>query len=196
MNQAIEFGLIFAGGFLLTSALTGSSLSDIAKGHPGTIGTTGQSLGSSAAGAVASNGVAGVGQAASGILATLFPGGGVTVKRQDQGRDLQAPANTPVLAPGNGMLVRNGSDPSGFGDSYPIVHFTSGPWAGQDVYFGHTLSLLPAGSSFTAGEAIASTQNGRGPYVGNAAGLAGWAEIGLAPGGNPGRFGQPLPAGL
>lgn len=196
MNQAMEFGLIFAGGFLLTSALTGSSLSDIAKGHPGSIGTSGQTLASSSVGAVAANGVAGVGQAATGILAQLFPGNSVTIKRQDQGRDLQAPANTPVHAPGAGYLVRNGSDPAGFGDSYPIVHFTSGPWAGQDVYIGHTMSLLPAGSQFKAGEPIALTQNGRGPYVGNAAGLPGWLEVGLAPGGNPGRFGQPLPAGL
>lgn len=196
MNQAMEFGLIFAGGFLLTSALTGSSLSDIAKGHPGSIGTSGQTL-AGAASSVASNGVAGVGQAAGGILAQLFPGKSVSIKRQDQGRDLQTAPNTPVLAPGDGYLIRNGSDPNGFGDAYPIVHFTTGPWAGQDVYIGHTLSLLPsAGTQFTAGHPIAVTENGRGPYVGNAAGLPGWLEIGLAPGGNPGRFGQPLPAGL
>lgn len=193
MNQAVAFGLIFGGGILLTSALTGSSVADVTSGHAGRIGTSGQQL----AGNVASSGVAGVGQTAAGILATLFPGKTVKVERQDQGRDLQAPANTPVAAPGAGYLIRNGSDPSGFGDAYPIVHFTSGPWAGEDIYFGHTLSLLlKPGAQFQPGEAIAMTQNGQGPYVGNAAGQPGWAEIGLAPGGTPGPFGQPLPAGL
>lgn len=131
------------------------------------------------------------------VLASLFPAGtSITPKRQDQGRDLQAPANTLVLAPGNGSLVRNGYDPSGFGDSYPIVHFTTGPWAGEDVYFGHTKSLLSGNQTIAAGQPLAQTQNGNGPYVGNATGLPGWLEVGLAPGGTPGPFDQPLPAGL
>jgi murein DD-endopeptidase MepM/ murein hydrolase activator NlpD len=191
MNQAVAFGLVFGGGILLTSALTGSSLADVTKGHPGSIGQGGQL---SAAGTVARSGVAGVGS----VIASLFPKGtSVTPRRRDQGRDLQAPANTPVLAPGAGYLLRNGNDPHGFGDAYPIVHFTSGPWAGEDVYFGHTMSLLlTPGVQFAAGTPLAMTQNGKGPFVGNATGLPGWAEIGLAPGGSPGRMGQPLPAGL
>jgi hypothetical protein len=55
MNQAVTFGVLFGGGILLTKALTGNSFSQIAKGHAGTVSTTGQTL--------ASNGVAGVGTA-------------------------------------------------------------------------------------------------------------------------------------
>ena len=196
MNQAVAFGLVFGGGILLTSSLTGSSLADITTGHPGSIGTSGQQFGTAVSNA-SSGGVAGVGKSAQGILGQLFGAKPVQVKRRDQGRDLQAPANTPVMAPGDGYLIRNGNDPSGFGDAYPIVHFTTGPWAGEDIYFGHTLSaLMQPGHQFRAGEVIALTQNGKGPFVGNATGLPGWVEIGKAPGGNPGAFGQPLPAGL
>lgn len=130
------------------------------------------------------------------LLASLFPAGTPIVpQRRDQGRDLKATAGTPVLAPGNGTVLRNGSDPSGFGDSYPIVHFSTGPWAGQDVYFGHIKSSVTAGAAFGSGAVLGITQNGRGPFVGNAT-VPGWLEVGLAPGGSPGPFNQPLPAGL
>ncbi len=130
------------------------------------------------------------------ILKSLFPAGTAIIpQRRDQGRDLKAPAGTPVLAPGNGTVVRNGNDPGGFGVLYPIVHFLTGPWAGEDVYFGHIGSVVTAGQSIKAGQPLGFTQNGHGPFVGNAT-TPGWTEIGLAPGGNPGPFGQPLPAGL
>lgn len=131
------------------------------------------------------------------VMQSLFPAGThVRVDRHDQGRDLQVAPGTHILAPGAGVVLRNATDPSGFGVSYPIVRFTSGPWAGMDVYFGHTRSLLRPGQHFAAGTPLSQTQNGSGPYVGNATGLPGWVEIGLAPGGVPGAFGQALPAGL
>lgn len=105
------------------------------------------------------------------------------------------PVNS-VLAIGDGTCLRNGLDPAGFGISYPIVRFTSGPWSGLDIYFGHTRSALRPGESFHSGQTISHTQNGTGPYVGNASGLPGWVEIGLAPNGNPGPMGQPTPPGL
>jgi len=192
VNQPLVFALLGAGGLLLVSAVTGSSLADVISGRAGSVSHTGRTLAGGVAG-VGSSVSAGVGS----VLHSLFPSStAVTPGRHDQGRDLQAPANTPVLAPGNGVLIRNGYDPTGFGDSYPIVHFTTGPWAGEDIYIGHTRSLLAPGETFTQGQPIAQTQNGRGPYVGNAAGLPGWLEIGLAPGGAPGPYGQNLPAGL
>lgn len=54
MNQALAFGVLGAGGILLTKAVTGSSLADIVQGHPAAVSTTGQNL--------AGAGVAGVGQ--------------------------------------------------------------------------------------------------------------------------------------
>lgn len=113
----------------------------------------------------------------------------LTVKRKDQGQDIQTAPNTPILAPGSGYVKLVQSDPNGFGIAYPIVHFTSGPLAGHDVYIGHTRAALKQGAHFTAGETLSHTQNGSGPYVGNATGLPGWAEIGLWTSAGPPAFG-------
>ncbi len=125
-----------------------------------------------------------------------FLPGGVSFRlgRVDQGRDLQTKPGQAIVAPGAGFVLRVGSDPGGggrhFGPSYPIVHFTSGPYAGQTVYIGHTVTRLEQGAKFVAGEILAVTGNG-GPESGGAP--PGWAEIGYAPGGTPGPFGQPAP---
>lgn len=133
---------------------------------------------------------------------SAVPGGGFLPagakyieQRSDQGRDLMTTPGGAIVAPGAGYVVRLGSDPNGFGTSYPIVHFTSGPYAGQDVYIGHTLSALPAGAKFAAGTVLSHTgATGAEPWNGNAS-QPGWAEIGFAPGGTPGPFGQPTPFG-
>lgn len=117
-----------------------------------------------------------------------------TSKRADQGRDLQTAPGGPIVAPGDGVVVRVASDPGGggghFGPSYPIVKFTSGPYAGQTMYVGHTTSALKPGQQFTAGSVLSYTGRG-GPESGGAP--PGWAEIGYAPGGTPGKFGQQPP---
>lgn len=114
--------------------------------------------------------------------------------RHDQGRDIQAVPGAPILAPGDGFVVRIASDPGGggahFGPRYPIVHFTSGPYAGRDVYIGHTVAALGPGTRFSAGTVLSHTQQS-GPLNGGAP--SGWAEIGFAPGGTPGADGQPAP---
>jgi len=115
--------------------------------------------------------------------------------RADQGRDLATNPGGPIIAPGDGYLIRNGYDPNGFGTSYPIVHFTSGPYAGQDMYIGHTMSQLSGNSTFTAGQVLSYTgKTGGESWNGNAT-TPGWAEIGFAPGGTPGAFGQRTPFG-
>lgn len=121
----------------------------------------------------------------------LPKGASYTPGRADQGRDFQTTPGGPIIAPGNGRVVAVKSDPNGFGPSYPVVYFTSGPYAGQFVYVGHTLAALMQGASFKKGQVISRT--GTKP-VGNAS-VPGWAEIGFAPGGNPGPFGQTTPFG-
>lgn len=116
-----------------------------------------------------------------GFLAGNAP---LTVKRKDQGQDIQTRPGEAILAPGSGVVQLVQSNPGGFGISYPIVKFTSGPLAGHEVYIGHTRSALPQGAHFSAGTVLSHTGNGTGPYVGNATGLPGWAEIGLWPPGS------------
>jgi hypothetical protein len=133
---------------------------------------------------------AGAGVAA--LLAGGFLRPGSTYKpgRSDQGRDFQTNPGGAIVAPGDGTVLAVKSDPAGFGPSYPVVKFSTGPYAGEPpVYLGHTLAALKAGASFKAGQVLAHT--GTTP-IGNAS-KPGWAEIGYAPGGNPGRYGQPAP---
>jgi hypothetical protein len=123
-------------------------------------------------------------------LVGFLPGNApLTVKRRDQGQDIQTAPNTPILAPGSGYVKLVNSNPGGFGISYPVVHFTSGPLKGHDIYIGHTRSALPQGAHFQQGQTLSHTGNGTGPYVGNATGLPGWAEIGLWTEAGPPAFG-------
>jgi hypothetical protein len=81
------------------------------------------------------------------------------------------------------------SDPGGFGPSYPVIRFSTGPYAGKTLYFGHTLSTVKPGQQVRPGQVISRTGTSG---VGNAT-VPGWFEIGYAPGGVPGRLGQPAP---
>ena len=130
------------------------------------------------------------------LLAGSSQGGGFLPKgatykgnRADQGRDFQTNSGGAIIAPGDGQVLAVKSDPHGFGPAYPIVQFTTGPYKGRTMYIGHTISKLPAGTRFRAGTVLSHTGT-RG--IGNAT-LPGWAEIGYAPHGNPGPFGQPTP---
>lgn len=128
---------------------------------------------------------------AGGFLPTNVP---FTAQRADQGRDIQTAPGAPIIAPGDGYVVRIASDPGSggvhFGPRYPIVHFTSGPYAGKTMYIGHTVAALQAGQKFSAGAPISHTQQS-GPMNGGAP--PGWAEIGFAPNGTPGANGQAPP---
>jgi len=141
MNQAMAFGLVFGGGFLLTSALTGSSLSDIAKGNAGAVGTTGQQL---------SGGVGGVGQAiASTALKTV--GGyvdpfaaakSVTPERVDQGQDFSLAPGSPIVAPGDSTFLGTVSNWYA-GQPYLAFRLTSGPMAGRNYYVAEQINPAP-----------------------------------------------------
>jgi hypothetical protein len=126
------------------------------------------------------------GKKAGGFLPRTAP---YTPGRHDAGRDGQTTPGGPIIAPGAGRVLSILSDPGGFGPDYPVVRFTSGPYAGRTMYIGHTHSALHPGTTFQADQILSYT--GRTP-VGNAT-VPGWFEIGYAPGGIPGKIGQPAP---
>jgi murein DD-endopeptidase MepM/ murein hydrolase activator NlpD len=192
-NLPLAFAELLLGAIVVDAGIKGDTITNVVKGqattHP--LSTGGSS--SSSGGPGGGSGSPGTG----GVLQSLFQAGAkLNIGRHDQGLDVEGPPNTDVYAPGNGTVVQNNSDPSGFGNSYPIIHWTSGPWAGLTTYFGHVQSLVQQGAQVTAGEAVAVLQNGTGPYVGNAAGIPGHIEIGLWGPSGPGPFGGPLPPGL
>ena len=182
-NLPLAFAETLAGGIILLAGLSGKSPGQVMQGS--------FALAPLASGSSNSTGTPGTG-----MIASLFPAGSkIITQRRDQGQDIQGPANSPIFANGDGVVINNGYNPGGFGASYPIVHFTSGPWAGLDVYFGHIQSAVSPGQTINQGTTLGITQNGTGPYAGNAT-VPGWVEVGLAPGGVPGAFGQSLPPGL
>lgn len=106
-------------------------------------------------------------------------------KHTDQGEDFITNWRGPIIAPGDGYVVHNLSDrpfPNGFGPHYPIVHITTGSFAGHDWYIGHCTSVVNAGEHFRTGRVLAHADQG------NREG-GGWVELGEAPGGSPGPMG-------
>ena len=128
---------------------------------------------------------------ASNNLHGILPEGAkvVAMERKDQGRDVQLKPGQELLAPGNFIYLGTKSDPSGFGPDYPVIKVLSGEFAGHDLYYGHTdvAGGLKAGQRYSAGTHVATTSR-----TGHNA-PAGWLELGYAPGGTPGAFGQPSP---
>lgn len=104
-------------------------------------------------------------------------GASLKVERVDQGQDIKTRPGGGIIAPGHGYVVATPTDPGGFGSNYPVVHFTSGPLAGRDVYIGHTHAVLKVGAHFGPGDVLSHTGFGT-PNEGNAR-TPGWAEIGL-----------------
>jgi murein DD-endopeptidase MepM/ murein hydrolase activator NlpD len=74
----------------------------------------------------------------------------------DQGVDISAPGNTPLLAVGSGTIVLHGI--GGFGPSAPVLHLDSG----QYVYYGHAGpgNMLPIGTHVSAGQVISEVGAG------------------------------------
>lgn len=111
-----------------------------------------------------------------------------TLRRKDQGRDVQLKPGQAIRSPGSFRVVRVGSDPSGFGPDYPVIEELSGPYKGKELYGGHTDTLLPAGSKvYPAGTPWARTSR-----TGHNA-PPGWLELGFAHNGVPGPMGQRTP---
>ena len=104
--------------------------------------------------------------------------------RTDEGVDIEtAPDGAAVYSITPGVVTAVASDPSGFGPNYPVIRVTSGPLAGQYIYYGHVAtSLVHVGQSVAAGQPIAVVG-----HAGDAASLGhGHIEIGFSDAsGNP-----------
>src|SRR5450755_4168566 len=74
----------------------------------------------------------------------------------DDGVDISAPGNTPLLAVGSGTIVLHGI--GGFGPSAPVLHLDSG----QYVYYGHAGpgNWVPVGTHVSAGQVVSEVGAG------------------------------------
>jgi hypothetical protein len=102
----------------------------------------------------------------------LSPNASLEYKRADEGKDVQLKPGEALHATGDFEVVAVKFDPSGFGPDYPVIKFTSGPQAGQVLYFGHGDSLVRQGQKGAAGTPIVRTSK-----TGHNA-PPGWLEIG------------------
>jgi murein DD-endopeptidase MepM/ murein hydrolase activator NlpD len=104
--------------------------------------------------------------------------------RTDEGVDIEtAPDGAAVYAITPGVVTAVASDATGFGPDYPVIRVTSGPLAGDYIYYGHVAaSLVQVGQRVAAGQPIAVMG-----HTGDAASLGhGHIEIGLSDAtGNP-----------
>lgn len=105
----------------------------------------------------------------------------VKVKRLDHGVDYQGNPGQRIVAIGNAVVDAVKSDPSGYGT---VVYYTltDGPHAGQQIFVGHARPDVKPGQKLSAGDQVATLQQVSG---GDAKGLVGWTEIGLAKNGAP-----------
>lgn len=105
----------------------------------------------------------------------------VKVKRFDHGIDYQGNPGQKIVAIGNAVVDSVKSDPGGYGT---VVYYTltDGPGAGQQIFVGHARADVKPGQKLAAGDPVATLQQVSG---GDARGLVGWTEIGLAKGGAP-----------
>jgi murein DD-endopeptidase MepM/ murein hydrolase activator NlpD len=97
--------------------------------------------------------------------------------RTDDGVDIEtAPDGAAVYSMTRGVVTTVASDPNGFGPNYPVVLATSGPLAGQFIYYGHVAaSVVRPGEQVLAGQPIAIVG-----HTGDANGLGhGHIEIGF-----------------
>jgi murein DD-endopeptidase MepM/ murein hydrolase activator NlpD len=81
----------------------------------------------------------------------------------DQGVDYIAPGGTPLFAMGPGVIIQEGGPgTSGFGPNIPVLRITSGPLAGETVYYGHAgPDIVPVGTVVSAGQQIGIVGFGR-----------------------------------
>jgi hypothetical protein len=105
----------------------------------------------------------------------------VKFRRFDHGIDYQGNPGQKVVAIGDAVVDAVKQDPGGYGT---VVYYTllNGPHAGQQIFVGHARPDVKVGQQLRAGQAVATLQQVSG---GDAKGLVGWTEIGLAKGGAP-----------
>jgi murein DD-endopeptidase MepM/ murein hydrolase activator NlpD len=179
VNQAVAFGLLFAGGVLVTAGFSRRSLGDVLTGKPGK--PLDQSAFSVAGVGAAASDVAGTALgAANSLLAPNLPAGSVVSpipKRQslswsriDQGQDVETTGHGVYNAMASGT-VTYGSNPGGWGIQFPILRLDKplklGGITVHSIFYGHLKPLVAEGTHVSAGQPI---------------GGAGHAEIGPWPG--------------
>lgn len=128
MNQALSFGAIAAGGVLLISSITHTSLADVLKGKVGSVSHTGQNLAgggtagtSPAGGEIAPSGGTVVGDVTYGQLQAIGAQHGWS------GQEIQAWANV-VKSESNGTIT----DTNPSSGAYGIAQGITGPsWYAQ-----------------------------------------------------------------
>jgi hypothetical protein len=164
MNQAVSFGLLFAGGISLTSALTGSSLSEVTKGNPGTVKNTGSTLagiannGVSGAGSAVASGVGGAvsgAAAAAGGYVNPFAGSTGLVKgRIDMGQDFNLTPGQPINAIGNSKVLN--VQPNWYSGQPAVwLQFLDGVDAGKIWYVAEQIiPSVKAGDTVAAGQPV------------------------------------------
>ena len=109
--------------------------------------------------------------------------------RTDQGVDYIPKTPSPILALGNGVVIRSTMTSGWPGGAFIAYKLTDGPAAGQVVFVAEHLSgLVPVGTKVTAGQQIAIGQPGY-PYIetgwANSTGTAPIVQYGTAPDGTP-----------
>lgn len=182
MNQALSFGLLLAGGILITSVLEQRSISSIVQGQPGSVSGAGDAIS-----AIASNGVAGAGAAVSGAATGLITAvtqaaspstlkgyvdpfsqaSSLSAERIDQGQDFSMAPGSPILAPGDSKVL--GILPNWFdGEPYVALQLTSGPLAGHNYYLAEQINpTVKPGQTVKAGQQIATyASSGTGIEIG------------------------------
>lgn len=111
-------------------------------------------------------------------------------RRVDQGWDLQYPGTTPVpIRAMQSGTVRVGSDPTGFGSSFPLLQLDQPIGGNSEVYYGHTFADVSLdGRHVTRGQVIGHT--GGAHSGGNASADSNFLEVGFWPPGPMGSGGS------
>jgi hypothetical protein len=106
---------------------------------------------------------------------------GSKFERFDQGIDMKGRPGDYVLAIGNARIDRVSENAGGFGKA---IYYTlaDGPAAGTQIYVGHAWPLVKAGDNVARGQKIAKLLQ---KPLGNAAGIPGHVEVGIASGNVP-----------
>jgi hypothetical protein len=111
------------------------------------------------------------------------------MQRVDQGQDFEVPLGHHIIAPGWGKCVHHLSDgpwPNGFGSPYAVVWIGGGApgFEGSYWYIGHcNAEVIPEGKTFHTGDILARPNHSLNTGWG-------WTELGHAPNGYPGPFGE------
>lgn len=102
--------------------------------------------------------------------------GGSGMRRSDQGQDFAGTPGDAVVAIGKAKVVYVNLRSTGFGN-YIIYELLDGPSKGTRIYVGHAQANVVMGQPLKRGQRVATLLESG---LGNAKGMRGWTEIGVA----------------